>query len=352
MRSGLTLFTMRQYHRGEVVCCAVRSETAMASFGEGLRREREMRGVSLEEISTTTKINMRFLRALEAEDFAKLPGGLFTRSFLRAYADYLGLEPDRVLAEYQLIATTKPEALPRISVTRQPQRRKGSVARFVPLLIALPLLAAGYILYRYAHRPPEASVSAPVMPAASSTSGATAANAAVGPAAQGSTSPSATSTSAGAPAVPNPAEPNSATSGAQSLADTEKSPTGGQAFASNASGGTVGGGETASGSRGGSPSAAVAVPQAAGAEGDLVLQVMATERTWVAVEADGKTIFQRTLNPDEVKTFTAKDSFDVLTGNAQGTVLTLNGTRQKSLGREGESKRIHLARQSLQQPAP
>ena len=76
----------------------------MASFGENLRREREMRGVSLEEISSATKISLRFLHALEEEDFAKLPGGIFTRGFIRAYAKYLGLDEDRVLAEYQMVA--------------------------------------------------------------------------------------------------------------------------------------------------------------------------------------------------------------------------------------------------------
>ena len=84
----------------------------------------------------------------------------------------------------------------------------------------------------------------------------------------------------------------------------------------------------------------------------MVLEVATTERAWVAVDADGKAIFQSTLNANEVKTFTAKDSFEVWTGNAQGTVLTLNGTKQKSLGREGETKRIRLTRNSLQQPVP
>src|SRR5215470_4687114 len=104
----------------------------MASFGESLRREREMRGVSLEEISATTKINLRFLQAFEAEDFAKLPGGVFTRSFLRAYADYLGLDTERVLAEYQLVAPPRQESASNVNVTKLPQGRTGSLTRFVP----------------------------------------------------------------------------------------------------------------------------------------------------------------------------------------------------------------------------
>ena len=61
----------------------------MPAFGENLRREREMRGVSLEEISSATKISLRFLDAIEREDFSKLPGGIFSRSFIRTYARYL-----------------------------------------------------------------------------------------------------------------------------------------------------------------------------------------------------------------------------------------------------------------------
>jgi hypothetical protein len=64
------------------------------------------------------------------------------------------------------------------------------------------------------------------------------------------------------------------------------------------------------------------------------------------VAADGKTLMQHLLPANSTRVFRAKDAFDVTTGNAQGTVLTFNGTAQKSLGREGEFKRIHLARDS------
>src|SRR3954466_15474556 len=67
----------------------------MASFGERIKREREMRGVSLEEIAESTKIGKRNLEALETEDFDKLPGGIFNKGFVRAYAKYLGLDEDQ-----------------------------------------------------------------------------------------------------------------------------------------------------------------------------------------------------------------------------------------------------------------
>jgi hypothetical protein len=88
------------------------------------------------------------------------------------------------------------------------------------------------------------------------------------------------------------------------------------------------------------------------ADVDLMLQVAATERSWVAVDADGKTAFQRVLNPNEVETVKAHNSLDVTTGNAQAVILTLNGETLKPLGRHGEVKTVHLSREDLKNSAP
>jgi cytoskeletal protein RodZ len=70
------------------------------SFGEWLKRQRELRQISLREVSDTTKINLRYLEALEANHFAALPAPVFARGFLREYARYVGLDPDEVLNYY------------------------------------------------------------------------------------------------------------------------------------------------------------------------------------------------------------------------------------------------------------
>lgn len=88
------------------------------------------------------------------------------------------------------------------------------------------------------------------------------------------------------------------------------------------------------------------------ADGDLVLQVAATERAWMAIDADGKTVLQRVLNPDEVETLKAHKSFDVTTGNAQAVILTLNGETLKPLGRRGEVKTVHLTHDDLKNSQP
>jgi cytoskeleton protein RodZ len=72
----------------------------LPSFGEGLRRERELRGIELRDVAEATKISVRFLQALESDRVDVLPGGLFQRAFVRQYAVYLGLDPERTVAEY------------------------------------------------------------------------------------------------------------------------------------------------------------------------------------------------------------------------------------------------------------
>src|SRR5580698_10650195 len=73
-----------------------------AGFGEHLKREREMRGVSLDEICAATRIGTRFLEALESEEWERLPGGVFNRGFVRAVARFLGLDEEGFVAEYAL----------------------------------------------------------------------------------------------------------------------------------------------------------------------------------------------------------------------------------------------------------
>lgn len=75
---------------------------ARGNFGERLKRERELREVSPNEVVVATRISLRFLEALENEDWEKLPGGIFNRGFVRAIARYLGLDEENLLAEYDL----------------------------------------------------------------------------------------------------------------------------------------------------------------------------------------------------------------------------------------------------------
>jgi transcriptional regulator with XRE-family HTH domain len=72
----------------------------LGSFGEKLRKQREQRGITLEAISNVTKISTRMLRALEEENFNQLPGGVFNKGFVRAYARQVGLDEEEAISDY------------------------------------------------------------------------------------------------------------------------------------------------------------------------------------------------------------------------------------------------------------
>ncbi len=74
----------------------------MANFGETLKRERELREISLRQISEATKINIRYLEALEENRFDALPGGLFNKGFIRAYSTYIGVDGEAMVNSYLL----------------------------------------------------------------------------------------------------------------------------------------------------------------------------------------------------------------------------------------------------------
>jgi cytoskeletal protein RodZ len=72
----------------------------VAEFGEKFRKERERRGLTFDDVSNVTKINSRMLKAIEAEHFDQLPGGVFNKGFVRAYAKHLGFNDEEAITEY------------------------------------------------------------------------------------------------------------------------------------------------------------------------------------------------------------------------------------------------------------
>jgi cytoskeletal protein RodZ len=119
--------------------------TTKAGFGEHLRREREMRGISLDEICSATRIGTRFLNALENEQWDQLPGGVFNRGFVRAVAHHLGLDEESLLAEYML--ATGDRATASASVVRAPAipESRGQWVMWVLALIVIGALVLGGI---------------------------------------------------------------------------------------------------------------------------------------------------------------------------------------------------------------
>jgi cytoskeleton protein RodZ len=74
----------------------------MSEFGKDLRRERESRGIGLDSITDATKINNRYLLALEKGHFDYLPGGVFNKGIVRSYARVVGLDEEVWVSRYLL----------------------------------------------------------------------------------------------------------------------------------------------------------------------------------------------------------------------------------------------------------
>ena len=112
----------------------------MKNLGEYLRAERLARGISLEQISADTRISMSMLQAIEEGDTAQLPAPVFTKGFLRAYAEQIGLDPDAVIAEYQDRVEEVDAPQETIVSFHQRLRPESPRKKHLGLLLGLPLL--------------------------------------------------------------------------------------------------------------------------------------------------------------------------------------------------------------------
>ena len=285
----------------------------MASFGENLRREREMRSVSLEEISAATKISVRFLSAIEKQEFDKLPGGIFNRGFVRAYAGYLGLDEEKIAAEYALAAGEAEVSLPR-SVARAEVGPSYARPVFFVLVILGVMTGLVYGWYgRHSARPNPAPAMiyspAPAPVSAAPASSPSTVRPETGPTGQPTTTPTTGSV------------PEAAT--ARKSVDTATGVT-----------------------------SAPSSPVAAKGTARLRLQIDVMEPAWVSVTADGRRLITRTLQSRETLSVSADRVIRLTTGNASAVVLTLNGETLAPLGKPGEVKMVTLTEKDLKSSPP
>jgi len=262
------------------------AHSELATFGEELRREREIRGISLKEIADATKISKRFLEAIERNDHKTLPAPVFTRGFVREYARYLGLNAEEIVNRYNYAAAGDdrieqtahldrlvPERAAENTLTRKPAKPRGipspiaRVDRNIYLLILIALALAGLTYWAVRHRKITTAVDG-TEPAAKP------AVAAVTP----------------APPPPAPAAAVTATNTSNpASADT------------------------------------------------LRLTLNLLDDAWVSLQADGRNVFTGDLHKGETRTFEAKDNFHfVKIGNAAGVDFTLNGVHIPPMGPAGK----------------
>lgn len=116
-------------------------------FGDSLRKERELRGITLEEISQHTKVHARFLEAIENDDLSVLPAKAFAKGYLRSYARVVGLDEEEVITNFEYCH----RAMQTGGNPKLPEKHPSSGGRhrlvFLTLLLIIIVLIAIIILY-------------------------------------------------------------------------------------------------------------------------------------------------------------------------------------------------------------
>jgi cytoskeletal protein RodZ len=266
-------------------------KAAMGVFGDRLRREREMRGITLDEISESTKISRRHLEALERERFDQLPGGVFNKGFVRAYAHFLGIDKDQAVADYSLASNEQPEPEDKfpLEVHEEPDRELNPRRSNLPLMFALAALAGVLVGYFFwlKSKPQSAHSAAATQPAPAQDTASRASDS------------SATPASNAEPTVAAPAPPK-AERQAAAAAQEQKKPV----------------------------------------EKTFSVVVKAKEDSWVSIVADGKSVMQRVLIADRQKLVKAGKQIVLRTGNAGGIDILFNGKPLGALGNENEPRTL------------
>jgi cytoskeletal protein RodZ len=118
-----------------------------SSLGVLLRRAREARNLSLRDVSDQTRISRRYLEAIEADDYKSLPGGIFNRSFVKAFARTVGVSEAEAIRAYERTARAHGESPDDVPTSRQPSRlyTDGEPARSPLVTVVLSLLILAVI---------------------------------------------------------------------------------------------------------------------------------------------------------------------------------------------------------------
>ena len=335
----------------------------MGEFGDKFRKTRETKELSLEDVSNVTKINRRMLQAIEEEHFDQLPGGVFNRGFIRAYAKHLGLNPEDAVNDYLACLsqaqieshigwdaenlrelpepaafqpvtarTFKPVAqgqqpsvqvkelpefqLPPIDHVRPPKkeylRRYASAIPWIWVAAVICVVIGTLFIWMGKNRSTPAARATSITARASQPSAASVA-------ATGLANPSAKSSSTAAPNRPPANRAPAPTIQAETEQDLNP------VEVEKKSDVTVGSlGDAAK------PAEKPAV--------QLTLLVRASENTSITVTADGQLVTQETLIAPAATTFHAARELVVRVGNAAAVSFLLNGQELPAHGAEGDAK--------------
>ena len=270
-----------------------------------------MRGISLEEISESTKIGTRSLRALEEEDFERLPGGIFNKGFVRAYSRFLGLDEEEAVADFDA-AWREHEAekgpLTDLQPEVQAEQPEPSANRLILItaILLLAIAAVGYAVKHYLNARAENNPTSQseVQPAASSSSDA--GRQPVSPAESPISKP-ADSAAVNPDSNQSKSQPSPADVAAKSNPALTQKPRGTE------------------------------VSGASSASAAILLEVTALEDSWLSVSADGKSLGQGILGAQKSRTIRANKEVRLRVGNVAGVEVSFNG---KPVNIDGEPRQV------------
>jgi transcriptional regulator with XRE-family HTH domain len=125
----------------------------MSEFGDRFKKARQSKGISLDQIAFETRIGIRFLQAIENEDFHLLPGGIFNRGFIRSYAERVGLDAEQIVADYERISGKRDTVEAETTAVQSSNKAQAGL-----LPIALGFLALAIIIFYAATRSSENTI--------------------------------------------------------------------------------------------------------------------------------------------------------------------------------------------------
>lgn len=299
----------------------------MESVGEFFRQVRETKGLTVDDVASKTRIRSDFVKALEDGNFAKLPDQVFARGFVRSYARSLGLDEEDAIHRFIQSAGAfyeKQGERERLKIRQAEEERKRQANRkAVAIAIGVAVLTLIFLLSREQSSILRRGASEPIATKRAAQQRMEAAE----PAARQQLEPPAQSPkpSEASEAMPAPAADASRSEAASASVTGTKPEPEPVSTASPGSDGPLGG---ISLDGPGTP-----------ADSPLVLDLEATELSWVVVQVDNGSPQEALLRPGEKAHWKGQEQFILTLGNAGGVKAELNGKPQKPFGPSGKVAR-------------
>ena len=294
----------------------------MESIGEFFRQVRETKGLTIDEVASKTRIRTDFVKALEDGNFAKLPDQVFARGFVRSYARSLGLDEDDAIHRFVQSAGAyydKQVERERLKLRQAEEERKRQANRkAVGVAIGIAILTLIFLLSR--------EQSSLLVRRLSSDLPASASKRTAPPTPESQDAPSSQQAEAVPPAPKAKSSPESSLGAVTGPASTSSAvpELAAPAPSSLGSDGPLGG---------------ISLEGSGATDGQLALDLEATELSWVVVQIDGGSPQEALLRPGEKARWKGQDLFILSLGNAGGVKAELNGKPQKPFGPSGKVAR-------------